>query len=79
MVREDRSVGSGIYCAERINQVHPSRSFSDGPYLCRRECRDIATPSGPSTSGTGHVGATLAQGINIKANNAVAFAANFRF
>ena len=29
--------------------------------------------------GPGHVGATLAQGINIKANNAVAFAANFRF
>lgn len=29
--------------------------------------------------GTGHVGATLAQGINIKVNNAVAFAADFRF
>lgn len=29
--------------------------------------------------GTGHVGATLAQGINIKANNATAFAADFRF
>jgi hypothetical protein len=29
--------------------------------------------------GTGHVGATLAQGINIKVNNAIAFAADFRF
>ena len=29
--------------------------------------------------GTGHVGATLAQGINIKANNAIAFASDFRF
>src|SRR5580704_16512122 len=29
--------------------------------------------------GTGHVGANLAPGINIKANNAIAFAANFRF
>jgi hypothetical protein len=29
--------------------------------------------------GTGHVGATLAPGINIKVNNAVAFAADFRF
>jgi len=28
--------------------------------------------------GTGHVGATLAQGINIKVNNAIAFAADFR-
>jgi hypothetical protein len=28
---------------------------------------------------TGHVGATLAQGINIKVNNAIAFAADFRF
>lgn len=29
--------------------------------------------------GTGHVGATLAKGINVKANNALAFAADFRF
>jgi hypothetical protein len=29
--------------------------------------------------GTGHVGASLAQGINIKVNNAIAFAADFRF
>jgi hypothetical protein len=29
--------------------------------------------------GTGHVGATLGPGINIKVNNAIAFAANFRF
>lgn len=29
--------------------------------------------------GTGHVGATLAEGINIKVNNAIAFAADFRF
>jgi serine/threonine protein kinase len=29
--------------------------------------------------GTGHVGANLGPGINIKANNAIAFAANFRF
>jgi len=29
--------------------------------------------------GTGHVGATLAKGINIKVNNAIAFAADFRF
>ena len=29
--------------------------------------------------GTGHVGATLAQGINIKVNNAIAFASDFRF
>jgi hypothetical protein len=29
--------------------------------------------------GTGHVGATLAPGINIKVNNAIAFAADFRF
>ena len=29
--------------------------------------------------GTGHVGATLGPGINIKANNAIAFAADFRF
>jgi hypothetical protein len=29
--------------------------------------------------GTGHVGANLAQGINIKVNNALAFAADFRF
>jgi hypothetical protein len=29
--------------------------------------------------GTGHVGANLAPGINIKVNNAVAFAANYRF
>ena len=29
--------------------------------------------------GTGHVGATLAQGINIKVNNAIAFAVDFRF
>ncbi len=29
--------------------------------------------------GTGHVGATLAQGTNIRVNNAVAFAADFRF
>jgi hypothetical protein len=28
--------------------------------------------------GTGHVGATLAPGINIKVNNALAFAADFR-
>jgi hypothetical protein len=29
--------------------------------------------------GTGHVGATLGPGINIKVNNAIAFAADFRF
>lgn len=29
--------------------------------------------------GTGHVGATLAPGINIKVNNAIAFATDFRF
>ena len=29
--------------------------------------------------GTGHVGATLAQDINIKVNNAIAFATDFRF
>jgi hypothetical protein len=29
--------------------------------------------------GTGHVGATLEPGVNIKANNALAFAADFRF
>jgi hypothetical protein len=29
--------------------------------------------------GTGHVGATLAEGINIKVNNAIAFASDFRF
>jgi hypothetical protein len=29
--------------------------------------------------GTGHVGATLEPGVNIKANNALAFAASFRF
>jgi hypothetical protein len=29
--------------------------------------------------GTGHVGATLAPGINIKANNALAFATDYRF
>lgn len=29
--------------------------------------------------GTGHVGATLAPGINVKVNNALAFAADFRF
>ena len=78
MVREDRSAGSGIYCAERINQVHPSRSFSDAPYLCL-ESVAISRLQVDYDVGPGHVGATLAQGINIKANNAVAFAANFRF
>ncbi len=29
--------------------------------------------------GTGHLGATLAPGLNIRANNALAIAANFRF
>jgi hypothetical protein len=29
--------------------------------------------------GTGHVGANLGSGINIKVNNALAFAADFRF
>jgi hypothetical protein len=29
--------------------------------------------------GTGHVGSDLASGINIKVNNAIAFAAKFRF
>jgi hypothetical protein len=29
--------------------------------------------------GTGHLGATLAPGLNIKVNNALAIAANFRF
>jgi hypothetical protein len=29
--------------------------------------------------GTGHLGATLEPGINIKANNAIAIAADFRF
>jgi hypothetical protein len=29
--------------------------------------------------GTGHVGARLGPGINIKVNNALAFAADFRF
>jgi hypothetical protein len=29
--------------------------------------------------GTGHLGASLAPGINIKVNNAIAFAADFRF
>ena len=29
MVREDSSAGSGTYCAERSNQVHPRRSLSD--------------------------------------------------
>jgi hypothetical protein len=29
--------------------------------------------------GTGHVGATLAKGINVKANSALAFAVDFRF
>jgi hypothetical protein len=29
--------------------------------------------------GTGHLGANLAPGINIKVNHAVAFAANYRF
>jgi hypothetical protein len=56
----------------------PRRSPSHGPHLCGQS---IAVPDSKWTFdvGTGHVGATLAQGINIKVNNAIAFAADFRF
>ena len=47
----------------------------DGPRASR--CPD--SKSWTFDAGTGHAGAALAQGINIKVNNAIAIAADFRF
>jgi hypothetical protein len=55
MVREDRSDGSGIYCAERINQEPRYTKYIPGAhfptdFIYALRCRDIATPSGFSVS-----------------------------
>ena len=80
MVREDRSVGSGIYCAERINQEPRYTKYIPGAHFPTDLIYAVRVSRYPDSKwtfdvGTGH----LEHGINIKVNNAVAFAADFPF
>jgi hypothetical protein len=84
MVREDPSVGSGIYCAERINQRPRYTEYIPGAHFPTNLVYAVGMSRYPDSGwtvdvGTGHLGATLEPGVNIKVNNAVAFAADFRF
>ena len=61
-----------------VNSNTSQALISDGPYLCRESVVE-SDSKWTFDVGTGHLGATVAQGFNIEANNAIAVAADFRF
>ncbi len=84
MVREDRSVGSGIYCAERINQEPPYINYIPGAHFPTDLIYAVRVSRYPDSKwtfdfSTGHLAATIVPGFNIKVNNAIAIAADFHF